>query len=361
MRTRFRFRISNAILKQDRLLVGFEFSRMETGTKLDRFAKFAWFVLAYNIVVIMWGVFLRASKSGDGCGQHWLTCHGEVVPSAPELKTVIEFSHRITSALDGLIVIALLVWAVRLWYVHRTEITLYVLKMAAGAFLFVLIEGALGAGLVLTGNTAETLTPARPFWMAAHLINTLILLSLLTITAWSASSGRRVSFKAEPKQLAWIALGAVLIFLVGISGSVAALSSMIFPSGTIVEGITKDFSSTSHLLLRIRPFHPIIAVIAAVFLTFWATWVKAKAAQNKSVGKWANVLSVLVVVQIVFGALTLLTLAPIVMQLGHLLLADAIWISFVLLSLDLLAENHLPDQTDVRHFAPSETIASSES
>ncbi len=333
---------------------------METRTKMSAFAKFAWFVLAYNIVVILWGVFLRASKSGDGCGQHWLTCHGEVVPSAPELKTIIEFSHRITSALDGLIVIALLIWAIRIWYVRRSKANSYVLKMAIASFVFVLIEGAIGAGLVLTGNTAETLTPARPFWMAAHLINTLVLLSLLTITAWSASSGRRIDFRIQPKLLPWIALGCALIFLVGISGSVAALSSMIFPSGNIAEGITKDFSPTSHILLRIRPFHPIIAIIAAVFLTFWAGWVKANASNSTGAVRWANILSVLVVVQIVFGALTLLTLGPIVMQLGHLLLADAIWISFVLLSLNLLSTSALANQDDVLHLAPSETIVSSE-
>lgn len=333
---------------------------MGSETKLDRFAKFAWFVLAYNILVILWGVFLRASKSGDGCGQHWLTCHGEVVPSAPELKTIIEFSHRITSAIDGLLVIVLLVWAIRIWYVRRSKTSSYVLKTAAGAFVFVLIEGALGAGLVLTGNTAETLTPARPFWMAAHLINTLILLSLLTITAWSASNGRRIGFRVQPRHLRWIAMGGVLIFLVGISGSVAALSSMIFPSGNVTEGITKDFSPTSHILLRIRPFHPIIAVVAAVFLIFWAGWVKANASESKGVVRFANILSILVALQIAFGVLTLLTLAPIVMQLGHLLLADAIWISFVLLSLDLLSENTMDDQIESRHFVPSETIASSE-
>jgi heme A synthase len=48
----------------------------------------------------------------------------------------------------------------------------------------------------------------------------------------------------------------------------------------------------------------------------------------------------LIVVQFVFGALTLLTLAPILMQIGHLLLADAIWIVFVLLSAEFLAEQN---------------------
>lgn len=308
--------------------------------KLNGFAKYAWFVLGYNVLVILWGVFLRASKSGDGCGQHWLTCHGEVVPSAPELKTVIEFSHRITSALDGLIVIALLVWAIRIWYVHRSKAASFILKMAVGAFVFVLIEGAIGAGLVLTGNTAETLTPARPFWMAAHLINTLILLGLLTMTAWSASGGRRGDLRVESRNLPRIILGAIFIFLIGISGSVAALSNMIFPSGNITEGIARDFSPTSHLLLRVRPFHPILAVAGAVYLIFLAGWLRSDAPESQNVRKWSNAFSILVVVQIAFGAMTLLTLGPILMQLGHLFLADAIWVSLILMSANYLFEKN---------------------
>src|SRR3954467_3206586 len=109
---------------------------MPLTSKLSGFAKYAWFVLAWNLVVILWGVFLRASKSGDGCGQHWLTCHGEVVPSAPELKTVIEFSHRITSSLAGLLIIALLVWAVRRWYKGRGKQDTAAMRAAIGSFVF---------------------------------------------------------------------------------------------------------------------------------------------------------------------------------------------------------------------------------
>ncbi len=334
---------------------------MKAEGNLSRFAKYAWFVLGYNVLVILWGVFLRASKSGDGCGQHWLTCHGEVVPSAPELKTVIEFSHRITSALDGLIVIAMLVWAIVIWRRERTGISAYVLKFAAASFVLVLVEGALGAGLVLTGNTAETLTPARPFWMAAHLMNTLILLTLMTITAWSATTGRRLELRGNWASLKWILAGAVLIFAVGMSGSVAALSSMIFPSGTIGEGIAKDFSPTSHMLLRLRPLHPILGVASAVFLVFWTGWLKKRFAGSPRVVRWANAVAALAMAQVAFGALTLLTLGPILMQLGHLLLADAVWIAFVLLSLNLLGESPAADQIEDRHFSPASTIASSES
>ena len=334
---------------------------MKSEGNLSGFAKYAWFVLGYNLLVILWGVFLRASRSGDGCGQHWLTCGGEVVPSAPELKTVIEFSHRITSALDGFIVIGLLVWAFMQWRKDRTDISSYVLGIAVASFFFVLVEGALGAGLVLTGNTAETLTPARPFWMAGHLLNTLVLLTLLTITAWSATTGRRLELTGNRANLKWILAAAALMFVVGISGSVAALSSMIFPSGTITEGLTKDFSATSHTLLRLRPFHPLLAVASAVFLVFWTGWLKRQFPESKYIVRWANAVAILTVAQVAFGAMTLLTLGPILMQLGHLLLADLVWIAFVLLSLNLLSKQTASAQTEERQFAPSSTIASSES
>ncbi|CAN5324314.1 COX15/CtaA family protein [soil metagenome] len=306
---------------------------MKTETKLTGFAKYAWFTLFYNIVVILWGVFLRASKSGDGCGQHWLTCHGEVIPSAPELKTIIEFSHRITSALAFFTVLGLLIWAFRKFKKGSS-----IRKTAVASLIFVITEALVGAGLVLTGNTAETLSVARPCWMAGHLINTFILLALLSLTAWYASGGKRFDFKTEPKVLMFLIIALIGIFFVGMSGSVAALSSMLFPSETLTEGFAKDFSATSNILLRLRVSHPILSILTGVYLIFLAGWLRKKSENNAIVGHWSNVLSVLILMQIGFGALTLLTLAPILMQIGHLFLADAVWITFVLLTASFLSE-----------------------
>ena len=191
--------------------------KMGTETKLDTFAKYSWSVVVFNLVVILWGVFLRASKSGDGCGQHWLTCHGEVIPSAPELKTIIEYSHRITSAIAFFLVVGLVIWTFRK-FAKGSPIR----KTAVISFIFIVTEAAVGAGLVLTGNTADTLTAARPFWMAGHMINTFILLAFLVLTARYASGGQTLSFKVERKYLAALAIGVAAIFLVGISGSIAA-------------------------------------------------------------------------------------------------------------------------------------------
>ncbi|HEV7700781.1 MAG TPA: COX15/CtaA family protein [Pyrinomonadaceae bacterium] len=299
--------------------------------KLTAFARYAWLVLGWNLLVILWGVFLRASKSGDGCGQHWLTCQGEVIPSAPQLKTIIEYSHRITSFLAFVSVVVLVIWTVR-----RFAKGSPIRRTAVLSLVFVVTEGLVGAGLVLTGNTADTLTAARPFWMAGHLINTFILLAFLTLTARYAGGGSRVSFLHEPKALVAIAAGALAVFIVGITGSIAALASMLFPSGTLSEGLAADLSSTSHTLLRLRLLHPIIAILTSVLLIFTTSWL-SKVAKDAATKRWANILALLVVGQLAFGAATLLTLAPIVMQLGHLFLADAIWISYVLLTANFLA------------------------
>ena len=287
--------------------------------------------LGWNLLVILWGVFLRASKSGDGCGQHWLTCQGEVIPSAPQLKTIIEYSHRVTSFLAFASVVGLLIWTFRR-YGKGDRIR----KTAVLSFVFILTEALVGAGLVLTGNTAENLTPSRPFWMAGHLINTFVLLGFLTITAYYASGGGQVRWNVPAKYKAAIAGGAAAVFIVGITGSVAALASMIFPSGTLVEGLQADLSSTSNALVRLRLLHPITAIAASVALIFISGWLGRGAGAGTKAKKWSNVLALLVLGQLLLGATTLLMLAPIVMQLGHLFLADAIWISFVMMTANFL-------------------------
>lgn len=305
---------------------------MQEASGLSKFAKFAWFTLAYNVVVILWGVFLRASRSGDGCGQHWLTCQGELIPSAPELKTVIEFSHRVTTGPAFLFVLILVVWAfLKFGKGHAAR------KTAVISFLFIISEVLVGAGLVLTGNTAETLTTARPFWAIGHLLNTFALLAFLTLTAWFAGGGSRMKISRDPKARNLVLIASIGILLVSTSGSVAALSSMLFPSGTLAEGISKDFSTTSNVLLRLRLSHPIMAVLTSVYLLLLAGWMKTRSRIQPSVTRWSSVLSVIVLIQIAFGAATLLMLAPIVMQVGHLLLADLLWISFVLMAANFFA------------------------
>jgi heme A synthase len=298
------------------------------------FVKYAWFTLIYNIAVILWGAFLRASRSGDGCGQHWLTCNGEVVPSSPQFKTIIEFTHRLSTGIVFFVVLALWIWAWR-----KYEKGSPVRKMALWSFLFIIAETAIGAGLVLTGNTATNYTATRPLWMMAHLITTFSLLAVLSLTVWFASGGRSFTFKNKPVIVnVLFAAAVVAIFFVGASGSLAALSTMLFPSQSLAEGIAKDLSPASHFLLQLRLSHPIVAIVTGVYLIFLAGWLRGRAKESAAVKRWSDRLSIIVIIQLIAGAATLLMLSPIVMQLIHLLLADLVWIAFVLMTAAFLAD-----------------------
>lgn len=296
------------------------------------FTRFAWFTLGFNLIVILWGVFLRASHSGDGCGQHWLTCQGEVIPSAPQLKTIIEFTHRITTEVAGVLVVIMAIWV--LWAYPKRSL---VRKTATLSLLFIIFEGIVGGALVLTGNTADNWTPTRPYWTAGHLINTFILLAFLALTPWLAGRSGRVRFRATGKVWLLLAVGSAAILFVGVSGSMAALTTMLFPAASLSEGLAKDFSDSSNYLLRLRISHPILSILTACYLLFLSGWLRSWSRGDVGVRRWSNLISLLLLVQLGFGAATLLMLSPIVMQLGHLLLADAIWISFILMSATYLS------------------------
>lgn len=320
---------------------------MVTQSKPSGFARFSLFTLLYNFAVVLWGVFLRASKSGDGCGEHWLTCHGEVIPSAPEFKTVIEFSHRISTAIAGFVVLALLIWALRKFQKGDPS-----RRMVYWTSFFILLEVAIGAVIVLTGNTAQNWTPARPFVMAAHLIITFGLLASLTLGTWFAYGRPAFTFRAERRYIWVIAALTAGMLVVGVSGSIAALSNLLYESsGSLAEGIRKDFSADSPLLIQLRGFHPLTSVVYGLALIVSMRWFKKEAPESPDVAKFANAISVFVLVQFVSGFVTIVTHAPILMQLLHLFLADVVWICFVLLVASFLSlkaerpEGPVPDSS----------------
>lgn len=300
--------------------------------RLTRLAKYAWGVLAFNLIVILWGAYVRASSSGAGCGSHWPLCNGQVIPRTPTIKTLIEFSHRLSSGLALLLTIGLLVWA------FRTLEKKHPARMyAALAMFFMLMEAAVGAALVLFEYVAENKSIGRALWMSGHLINTFLLVAMLAFTAWTASTGEQAKPRGQGS-LNWI-LGAAILgtLILGISGAVTALGGTLFPVTSLAEGLKQDLSPTAHLLIRLRFFHPFIAAAVGTLLILTALFVRTWRA-----GEWArrfsSALIVLVMLQLGGGLLNLLLHAPIWSQIVHLLLSDLIWITLVLLGFTALAQ-----------------------
>ena len=289
---------------------------------MSRIARFAWAVLAYNLGVIAWGAYVRATQSGAGCGAHWPLCNGEVIPRAPDVEMLVEFSHRVTSGLALIAVVVLFVWA------RRACPPSHPARAAAmWSVVFMLTEAALGAGLVLFQLVADNESVARALFMAAHLANTFILIGWLALTAHWLSGGEPVRLAGRGGEVAWFAAGAVGLILAGVSGAIAALGDTLYPGRSIAAGLS-DLSATGQLLIRLRLLHPAITILVGTALVVGV--IRAASLGSPPARRLAAAVGVLTVVQLGAGFVNVLLLAPVWMQMVHLLLADLVWISFIL-------------------------------
>src|SRR5262249_22469418 len=287
---------------------------------------------AFNLLVIVWGAYVRASGSGNGCGNHWPLCNGEVIPASPALKTIVEYSHRLSGALASLPIIGAFIWTFRAYEPkHRLR------RYAAAAVFFMLVEGALGAGLVLFELVAENRSVARALLISAHLVNTFLLVGTLALMAWTATTGGRFTLRGQGSINRVFAAAIVATLILGVSGAVSALGATLFPVTSLAEGLKQDLSPAAHVLIGLRFFHPLIAIGVGVFLILTAIFARSRRSGD-DVKRWSTALIALVLVHLGAGAINLLLHAPIWLQLVHLLLSDLVWIALVLLGCSALQQ-----------------------
>jgi cytochrome c oxidase assembly protein subunit 15 len=298
-----------------------------------RLARFAWGVVAWNVAVILWGAYVRASGSGAGCGAHWPLCDGAIVPRAPSAEMLIEYSHRLTSGLALLAVVALLVWTRRvLPSGHPAR------RGAALSMAFMLTEAGVGAGLVLFQLVADNASLARAMFMAVHLANTFLLLASLTLTAHWTSGGADVSIRSRPMLALSIGALATGVLLVSVSGAVAALGDTLFPASSLRGALLADLSPASHVLIRLRVLHPALAIGVELILILVCPRLPLAGLSDEDRHPGFTVAG-LAALQIALGFTNVILLAPVWMQLVHLLVADILWMQLVRLSARALAED----------------------
>ena len=288
--------------------------------------RFAWGVVGYNVLVVLWGALVRATGSGAGCGNHWPLCNGVVVPVSPSIHTVIEFVHRqmVTGSVLAMVLLVTCIW-------RATLRGMAARVFAVVAAVLLVNEAFLGALLVKLGYVTGNQSVGRVVVLAVHLSNTLLLLAALTMVAWTLGAGQRWGeLRARGIDQAVAVVGLVATLVVGVSGSLAALGDTLFPASSLRAAFAADMDANSPWLLRLRGVHPLSAFIAAGFVV----WLVMRA---RGAGGTKLVLGLLGL-QFVLGVADVLLLAPTWMQIVHLLGADLYWVALVVLSAEVVWE-----------------------
>jgi heme A synthase len=122
--------------------------------------------------------------------------------------------------------------------------------------------------------------------------------------------------------------------LLGVSGAIAALGDTLFPVRSLSEGFAQDLNPTANIFLRLRLWHPVLAALCGLWLAAYGV---TAIVRRRDVQLSAGVMMTLVSMQLAAGMANLFLLAPVWMQIVHLLLADLLWISLVLLCARMMA------------------------
>ncbi len=295
----------------------------------EKFPAFAWGTLILNIFVSLWGAVVRATGSGAGCGAHWPTCDGEIVPGLQTSAQWVEYTHRLSSGLALLAVIVMLIWAFRAYGSGHL-----VRKGAVAAMIFMILESLVGAALVLFGWVEADDSMARVYIMGVHLTNTLLLLGSIFLTAYWSSGGKAFGFKKQGR-LGWLhgiglALGLVLV----VTGAIIALGDSLF----LQIGLTPEQSPVLAGILAIRLYHPLTSILVGFYWIILAFY-SAAARPNPGVKKSSWTLIIIILLTWLAGYVNNWLHAPVTMQVIHLLLADLFWLAIVWLSAETLAQD----------------------
>ena len=307
---------------------------LNTATHHRLLPRFAWFAVFYNVLVTIWGAWVRASGSGAGCGNHWPLCNGQVIPVSPSFHTIIEFTHRMMTVSLTVAIIALVVWTFRATVKgHAAR------AFAIASIIFLFIEALLGALLVKLGYVTDNQSAGRMAMLAIHFSNTLLLAAAITLTArFLSAEGRKWAGLHRVPGFGWAVAGLAATIGVGVSGSMAALGDTLFPAASLQAAYAQDFTAGSPWLLRLRLVHPVSALMAALFVI----WLLRRSRHtgvtvsglHSSASRLARIVLGLLAVQFALGIADVLLLAPAWMQLLHLLGADLYWVALVLLAAD---------------------------
>jgi len=233
------------------------------------------------------------------------------------------------------VVLGLLVWTFRATVKGQAARV-----MAVASMVLLLNEALLGALLVKLGYVTGNQSMGRVVVLSIHLSNTLLLLAALTLTARLLGTGQRWNeLRLGGRNAVWAVIGLAATLVVGVSGSLAALGDTLFPASSLRMAMEQDFAAASPWLLRLRGVHPVSAVIAAAFVL----WLVAQA-KRSGAARLATIVVGLLGFQFALGLADVLLLAPVWMQIVHLLGADLYWVALVTLAAAVVWPPNVPSR-----------------
>jgi heme a synthase len=274
---------------------------------------------------VIFGGFVRISGSGMGCGDHWPKCYGYWFPPLDRPDLVIEVFHRYFAATLSTVVAVFLLMS----FLRRAEAGVSgkggVLRSAGLAFGIVIFAATLGAVTVNFRNE----------WWAtlAHKAVAMSLLGTLSV-AWVRAGGMPsltllTDRPVSDKTIKGTTVAAVLALLTVMMGGMVAkwAGAAVACAGFPLCGPGSLGGGAQHIQLT----HRVLAYLTALHVVMMAILIMRRR-EHRTITMLSGIAALVVVLQIVFGALMVLGGFPIVIRSLHQATGVLLWVSTLMLT-----------------------------
>lgn len=289
------------------------------------------------LFILLGGALVTKTDSGMGCGKSWPLCHGEIIPSDITPELIIELAHRVVSAVVGFMVLILSFWSwKKIGHIRETKFLSFL------SFFFLLLQGMIGAAAVKWGQS--------DFVLALHFGISLISFSavfLLTLLIFEVDKKFEAEKVVIDKRMTFHIIGIlVYTYFVVYTGALvrhlkASLVCIDWPM--CVNG---KFTLPSNLYEWAQMGHRIFAGLAFLWITY-AAYIAVKHYKHQKVVYWGWITSfILVLLQVLAGALIILTRLNLYIALAHALFISCLF--GVLTYLFLLASRSKKNAQDLQ-------------
>ncbi|KYD04388.1 heme A synthase [Heyndrickxia sporothermodurans] len=276
------------------------------------------------LFVLIGGALVTKTDSGMGCGRSWPLCHGQLLPSHITMKTLIELAHRFVSGGVGILLLILSVWS---WKAigHKRETKFLVIL----SLFFLILQALIGAAAVVWGQSSFVL--ALHFGISLISFASVFLLTLLIFEVDQKFDASKVVFDKRMKfHIIGVTIYSYIVVYTGalVRHTVSSLACRDWPFC-----LNDAISLPTNMYQWVQMGHRLAAGIIFLWIAY-ITYLSFKNYRNQPViYKGWIIAFILVCLQVIAGALIIITRLNIYIALAHALFISCL---FGLLSYYLL-------------------------
>lgn len=254
------------------------------------------------------GALVTKTGSEDGCGSSWPLCNGAFLPQNLPIQTIIELSHRAVSALSLIVVLWLVitVWK-HIGYIKEIK-PLSIISVG-----FLLLQALVGAAAVVWQQNDYVL--ALHFGISLVSFSSVFLMTLIVFSIDQKYEADEVMIKKPLRTLTW--LMAIIVYLTIYTGALVrhtdsslAYGAWPVPFDDIVPHNVHDWVQFAHRGM---------AFITFMWIMFTFIHAVKNYADNRTIKYGYTAAFILVILQVVTGALSVITNVNLFIALLHAL------------------------------------------